>query len=208
MKQSDNLYGIEAEEKKKKKISLKLDYNSPVILTFVFLSLAVLILHYVTAGLSTRACFSVYRGFVTPLWFVRLIGHVLGHASWSHYIGNMTLLLLVGPMLEEKYGSKVILEAILITAVVTGLVNIWIFPFTRLLGASGVVFMMIVMCSVTGSKKGTIPITLILVIILYIGQQVVEGVTSNDNISQLTHIIGGVLGAVFGLLLRKKGDKE
>ena len=37
-----------------------------------------------------------------PLTWLRLFTHVLGHASWEHYAGNMMLFLLIGPMLEER----------------------------------------------------------------------------------------------------------
>ena len=52
----------------------KLHYNSPVILTFFFLSLAALVLGMATKGWTTRYLFSVYRSAITPLWFVRLFG--------------------------------------------------------------------------------------------------------------------------------------
>jgi len=95
----------------------KLQYNSPVILTFFFLSLAALVLDYLTGGITTAALFSVYRAPLTsPLTYVRLVGHVLGHAGWEHFLGNMVLLLVVGPPIEEKYGSRMLLEAIVLTA--------------------------------------------------------------------------------------------
>lgn len=37
--------------------------------------------------------------------FVRLFGHVLGHAGWDHFIGNMLLFLVIAPPLEERYGG-------------------------------------------------------------------------------------------------------
>ena len=40
-----------------------------------------------------------------PLFFVRLFGHVLGHAGWDHFIGNMLLFLVIAPPLEERYGG-------------------------------------------------------------------------------------------------------
>ena len=76
------------------------------------------------------------------------------------------------------------------------------FPGTMLLGASGIVFMMIVMASLAGMRDGCIPITLILVLVLYLGNEIVDGVMLSDNISQLTHIIGGICGAVLGLRKR------
>ena len=117
-------------------------------------------------------------------------------------MGNMLLLLLVGPPLEEKYGSRTLLLTIVVTALVTGLVQFIFFPQTALLGASGVVFMMIVLSSFTEMKKGGIPITLILVVVFYLGGELVDGLKNTDNISQLTHIVGGVCGMVFGFTLR------
>ncbi len=182
----------------------KIDYNSPVVLSFAFLSFISLILGYLTGGFTTQQFFCVYRSSPLDLTtYIRLFGHVLGHANLAHYVNNMMMLLLVGPMLEEKYGSKTLLEMILITAFVTGLINTLLFP-TALLGASGIVFMMIILSSVTSVKNGKIPLTLIVIVILYLGEQVTAGIISRDNISQLTHIVGGVCGGVFGMMKGRK----
>ena len=80
----------------------KIRYNSPVVLTFALLSMAALLLNRLTAGWTNAYLFSVYRSSLAdPLFYFRLFGHVLGHANWAHYSGNMVLLLLTGPMLEE-----------------------------------------------------------------------------------------------------------
>ena len=60
----------------------------------------------------------------------------------------------------------------------------------------------IVMLSITGTRGSGIPLTMVLVLALYIGKEILAGVTSIDNISQLTHIIGGVCGLVLGLSYR------
>ena len=147
---------------------------------------------------------SVYRASLTdPLTYVRFFGHVLGHAGYAHYIGNMTLLLVIGPPLEERYGSLPLLECIAMTALISGLVQFIFFPGTALLGASGIVFMLIILSSISGASEGRIPLTLIFVYIIYIGGEIADGVLQADNISQLTHIIGGTCGGVFGLILRK-----
>lgn len=186
------------------KIQKKIDYNSPVVLSFVFLSLISLLIGYATNKLSTVLLFCVYRSSLTdPLTYVRMFTHVLGHADFNHYIGNMTLFLVIGPMLEEKYGSKTLLEMMGITAFLTGLVFMIFFPDTSLCGASGIVFMMIILASVTGVKDGTVPLTLILVAVFYLGQQVLDGLLTPDNVSQLAHILGGVLGGVFGMVIAK-----
>lgn len=180
----------------------KIKYNSPVILTFTFLSLLVLLLGYITNMKSTYLLFSVYRSSLADLFFyIRLFGHVLGHADLSHFFNNFLLILLIGPMLEEKYGSKSLVIMMVITAGVTGIINILFFD-TILLGASGVVFMMILLGSFVNIERGRIPLTFILVVFIFIGREIVEGLFIQDNVSQLTHIVGGVCGAFFGF--RKK----
>lgn len=185
-----------------KKIVIR--FNAPVILTFALLSLLALLLGNWTNGAATHQYFSVYRSSLSdPLTYVRFIGHVLGHADYEHYMGNMLLLLLVGPGLEEKYGSGTMVWMILITALVTGLVHFVFFPGSALLGASGVVFMMIVLSSFTAMRRGEIPVTLILVVIFYLGGEIMDGLFKKDNISQITHIVGGLCGLIFGFTVRR-----
>ena len=179
-------------------------FNAPVVLSFAILSLLVLVLDSATGGASTARLFCVYRAPLTdPLTYVRFFTHVLGHSGYSHYMSNMLLLLLVGPGLEEKYGSRNLLAAIAVTAFATGLVQFLLFPHSALLGASGVVFMMIVLSSFTAARKGEIPVTLILVVIFYLGGEIVDGLFQRDNISQIAHIVGGVCGLVFGFTVRR-----
>ena len=139
--------------------------------------------------------------------YLRFFTHVFGHADWTHFIGNISYILLLGPMLEEKYSSKVLVEVIAVTAVITGLINYVFFWQYALCGASGVVFAFILLSSFTSFKDGEIPLTFILVAVLYIGQQIVQGITLNDNVSNMAHIIGGIIGGVLGYALnRKKGN--
>lgn len=182
----------------------KFQYNSPVILSFAFISFLTLLLGYLTDGGSTNLLFSVYRSSMASIFFyIRLVGHIFGHAGFEHLFNNFIIILLVGPMLEEKYGSKRLVLMILFTAVVTGLINILFFN-TGLLGASGVAFMMILLSSYVNFQKGRIPLTLVFVVFAFLGREVVDGMISNDNISQLTHIIGGLCGGVFGFFLNQK----
>lgn len=178
-------------------------FNAPVVLTVALISLIALLLHSFTGGVTTGQFFSVYRSSLTdPLTYVRFIGHIFGHSGYDHYMGNMLLLLLVGPGIEEKYGHATTFWCIILTAVVTGLVQFVFFPGTALLGASGVVFMMIVLSSFTEMGKEGIPITLILVVILYLGGEIVDGLFNRDSVSQLAHIVGGLCGLVMGFSLR------
>lgn len=183
---------------------IRLSFNSPVILGFTLACFIVLILDKVTGSASTRAFFSVYRSsLASPFTYIRFFGHVLGHASWDHFFGNIMMLLVVGPLLEEKYGSANILFVILATALVTGVINFIFFPHVQLLGASGVVFAFILLASLTSIGEEKIPLTFILVALIYIGQQVYDGLFIRDNVSNLTHILGGIVGSSLGYVMNK-----
>ena len=189
-------------EKVRKKLDIS--FNSPIVLTFSMICLAALIMGTLTGGITNDLLFSVYSSsLASPFTYLRFIGHVFGHVGWDHFIGNITLLLLIGPMLEEKYGSKNILFVILATAVITGLVNFIFFPHVHLLGASGVVFAFILLSSFTSISDGKIPLTFLLVLIIYMGGQVYDALFVKDNVSNLTHIIGGGVGSVLGYVMTK-----
>lgn len=96
----------------------------------------------------------------SPLTYFRFFTHVFGHADWEHFIGNASYLLLLGPVLEEKYSSGKLWKVMVITAFVTGLVNYIFFPNTALCGASGIVFAFILLISFTDFKEGEIPLPL------------------------------------------------
>ena len=182
--------------------TIKISYNAPVALTFSLLALIALLLDPITNGWTTVHLFSVYRCSLSdPLAFFRFFGHVLGHSGFSHYIGNIVLILVLGPNLEERFGSWNVLWAILLTAFISGLVQFIFFPGTALLGASGIVFMMILLSSFGGVRNGVIPVTLILVAIFYLGGELWDAITKQDNVSQLTHIIGGLCGTFLGFAL-------
>ncbi|MDR1215554.1 MAG: rhomboid family intramembrane serine protease [Treponema sp.] len=187
---------------------MKLKYNSPTILTFTFISAAVLALNQFLMPNFINQWFMVpghgdFHFGVRNI--VNLFTHVIGHADWSHLVNNFSIILLVGPMLEMRYGSKDMILMMATTALATGLLNV-VFFTTGLLGASGIVFMMILLASFTNFKKGEIPLTFILVLFLYLGQQLLE-VFQSDNISQFAHIAGGVLGSLFGFLGRGESSE-
>ena len=184
---------------------MKLTWNAPFVLCFAVLSFGTVLLNLLTGGVSNRLLFTTYRAPLSdPLTWIRLFTHVLGHSGWTHYIGNMSYLLLLGPLLEERYGSWRILGMAAVTAVITGAVNALLFPDVALCGASGIVFAFILLTSFTSFREGEIPVTVLLVAVIFIGQQVYEGIFLRDNVSNLTHILGGVVGAAVGYRLNKK----
>ena len=182
---------------------MRVRYNSPVILTYALLCTVVMILSDLTLETITGKYFVVYpqMDFSNPLSYWRLISHIAGHQNWAHLMGNFSFILLIGPILEEKYGSKKLLTMILFTAIITGVLNVLFFT-TGLMGASGIVFMFIILSSFTNFKSGDIPLTFILIIALFLTKEFFAAL-HNDKISQFAHILGGISGSVFGFWYRK-----
>ncbi len=184
---------------------IRLTYNAPVTLTFVLLCFVATLLNYITQGASNVLLFMTYHSSLTnPLTYLRFFTHVLGHSGWAHFIGNASYLLLLGPMLEEKHGGDNILKIIIVTALVTGIINYIFFPRVALCGASGVVFAFILLTSFTSFREGEIPISFVLVALIYLGQQVYDGIFLNDNISNMAHIAGGIVGSITGYKFNKR----
>lgn len=180
----------------------KLQYNSVVVLSFFFISLIIFILNYITKGKMNKLLFSSYRSnILNPFTYVRLFTHIFGHANWSHFMNNFLYILLIGPMIEEKYGSKNLIIMMLVTAGVTGLLNSILSKNKMILGASGIVFMMIVLSSFVNIESGKIPVTLILICIFYIVNEIILGIFKKDNISHMGHLIGALAGFVFGFYI-------
>jgi rhomboid protease GluP len=178
-------------------VKLRITYNAPVILTFTIAAIGLFIVN--SAVPSTREWTTAWPYFHGTASYVGLVGHILGHQSWEHLLGNFMVILLVGPILEERYGSGRLLVMILVTALITGLINATV-AHTGLLGASGVAFMMILLASMANVRGGEIPLTFIAVAVVYLGGEIVQAVKADDGVSHMAHLIGGAIGAGFGFI--------
>ncbi len=203
---------------------MRITYNAPVVLTFTLVCTIITLLDTTIFGLANVTAvanaperpgglatwlFTVYpfgtaeMNTWNPLMYFRLFSHAMGHAGWGHLVGNFTFILLLGPILEEKYGSRPLLFMIFVTALITGILNATMFR-NPLLGASGIVFMMIILSSYTNAKQSTIPLSFILVACLFLGKEIYNAMFTVDGISQFAHIIGGIAGGLFGYVISSK----
>ncbi len=179
---------------------LRITYNSPVILTLALAAIAIHVVDWMTPGHFSNAYFALPGRFQwgDPLDWLRLFTWPFGHADWPHLAGNLLMVLVIGPLIEERHGTATLLEMVLITTVATAVLNL-LFFHTGLKGMSGLVFMLIVLASVTNLKEGRIPLTFLLVAGLFLGREIVDAFQA-DRISQFAHILGGLCGSLFGFL--------
>jgi len=181
---------------------MKLKYNAPATLTFALAATIVLLIdQYIMPGMI-EALFTA-EGKLTFRYddipaYVRMFTHIFGHAGWDHLLSNLTLILLLGPILEEKYTTKSVAWMMVFTALVNGLVNALFFE-SALMGSSGIAFMMILMVSFANIKAGEFPLTALLVVGLYLVKEILA-IFRYDDISQVSHIIGAACGASFGFI--------
>lgn len=179
---------------------MKIKYNSPVILTYTIISIGVLVLASVLGQGFVYVFFSspVYFEPFNPLFFIRLFSYVAGHAGWEHLSVNIMMILLIGPLLEEKYSSGRLMEMMFVTSGVTSILNIYFFS-SSIMGGSGIVFMLILLGSFSNIKAGEIPLTFIIIACLFLGSEIAASLKP-DRISQFSHLAGGLLGAGYGFV--------
>lgn len=176
---------------------MKIKYNSPVILTYTFISICVLVFSNtgILAGFFTSPA---YFSFSDPSFYFRCISYITGHQNMQHLAGNFMIILLIGPLLEEKYGYKKLLGMILITAISTAILNALLFS-NSLVGASGVAFMLILLGSFSNIRTKEIPLTFIIIAFLFVGSEIISSLKT-DQISQFSHLAGGMVGAGYGFI--------
>lgn len=176
-------------------------YNSLVIISYFLICFLFFILNVISKD-KVNSFFACRRGNIfNPLFYIRLIFSGLCHVDWNHFKNNFLIILLIGPMLEEKYGSLNLFYMLLSTSLASGIFHL-IFYKSSTVGASDNVFMMVVLCSIVNITAGKIPITLILIVLFYVIDEVL-GIfkKKKDGISHDSHIIGAICGFVFGYLI-------
>lgn len=183
-------------------IITKFDYNAPVILTYFFICLIILMIDKLCKGKFSATFFTTYKNdsLLNPLTYFKLISHSLGHADWDHLYSNFIKILLIGPLIEEKYGSINLLIAMILTSLIIGIVN-KILGKGGILGASGVAYMLILLSSFVNMENGKIPITLTLIILFFVVDEVIKLFRrKKDGVSHLGHITGAICGIILGML--------
>lgn len=189
---------------------MKIKYNAPVTLTFAFTCILVLALRYIAFPYLVKDFFTVpsHANF-NPMEvksYILLFSHALGHIDWHHLLGNLAFILLLGPLLEEIYGSFMLCAMFITTAFVTGVLNVCFLP-QSLLGSSGIAFMMILLSSFTNTEKDEIPLTFLTVLILFLVKDL-STAFEKDNISHFAHLVGGVCGSLFGYFRPSQNHKK
>jgi membrane associated rhomboid family serine protease len=148
--------------------------------------------------------------FLSLLSYFRIISQIFGHSNWQHLSGNITYVLLIGPNCEREFGCYKICVIVFLTAISSSLAHIFFGPRNSIqLGASGVVFMFILLNSLVENKSNHIPLTFICQLGIWCTKEVVAHLFDQDGgISHIAHLTGALVGTLSGYYLQQQKEKN
>ena len=175
---------------------MKITFDSKA--TLILASLSLIGLFFVNTSTESGSIFILNGDFQesSPVWYISTLTYIFGHADLEHVIGNLSIILLLGPLVELKFGWQKFSLMVVSTAILTAILHTLLWD-NGLIGASGIAFMLIVVTSLLNTRGKDIPITFILVVLLFLGQEIYSSF-KNDQISHFAHLFGGAMGAFWG----------
>lgn len=179
---------------------MKITFNSPFVLTFALLATFVLVISLSVGGPLKILTLNGNFAFTDWQSYVGLFLYPLSHGSITHLVSNFGIILLIAPLLEKQYKWQKLLSMSVITTLVIGIVHI-ILSDQGLIGASGLVFLYIVLASLSNASNKEIPLTFVLVVCMFLGQEIINSF-QEDQVSQMAHIGGGVMAIVFRYIFK------
>ena len=203
---------------KKSFFGLKLIYDAPATLTFAFICVILFAADtfLLKGALSknylcspTTASGSAAFQASSPLSYLRLVLYSFGAASASTLVCNMIFVLLLGPSMEERYGTVVIAIMMTVCILFSGVLTAC-FSKTSLTGCSAVIFMMIFLNSFVSLSKKKIPVSFVVVFFLFIFREIFElgAVSVAEGIKIIINIAGGLCGSLFAFLTSPKAKSS
>jgi membrane associated rhomboid family serine protease len=189
----------------------RLTVEAPVVICF---SMICVIIHLLNITLipNLNRFLAVHDTFsiLNPMQYIRLFTHVVAHDKQINHIkGNLMNLLLVGPSAEHVYGSQAMLLTFLLVALVSAVAHILVGgEYTHQLGASGIVFCVILLNSLVAADSGTIPLSFLLTAGLWVTDEVIKFVWNTDHMSHHAHLTGAIVGTAAGYYFKGKSAFE
>ena len=206
--------------KKKFNLNIKVAYDAPVTLTFVIVCAIIFLLNMLlaksgkAAGLEgllaspTTQAGSLPFIVKQPLSYLRLLLYIFGSGQAGGGVAggapvlftNLILIMLLGPAMEERYGSVIIGIMIFVSALFSGVLNAC-FCEASLVGAVPVVSMMIFLNAFMSFSKKKFPLSFAAVMIFFVLLQIFSGAGA---VKIIICIAGGLCGSLFAFLTSPK----
>jgi len=199
--------------KKKFNLNFKISYDAPVTLTFVIISAIFFLLNTfllkngeLSRLLASPTSLEGPSPFIIsqPVSYLRLLLYIFGSHDGISLFTNMILIMLLGPSMEERYGSAIIGIMIFVSALFSGVLNAC-FCEASLVGAVPVVSMMIFLNAFMSFSKKKFPLSFVAVIVFFVVLQIFAGYSA---VRIIICIAGGLCGSLFAFLTSPKTRAE
>lgn len=182
-------------------------WNSPVILMFF---LVVFVTHLASQTSYSNTISTMLSTPSTIEWldashYARLFIYIFGnHGRWDGISYPLMMIVIVGPIIEERLGSIQLAFIVLSTAFITGLLHALLFR-NSLYGPSCIAYMLIFLGSFVNVKKGEIPVSFILILIavLFVGAEQ----WSQNFQHSFPMLMGSIMGSIMGMFWAKLARK-
>lgn len=195
----------------RKNFNLKFSYDAPVSQTFVIITVAIFLLDLLVFKLKlntsyliapTSAAGNLPFSLKEPLSWVRLLFYIFGGTDKALLFTNLLFVILIGPTMEERYGSIIIGLMFFVSAMFTGVLNVCACKF-GISGCSSVVFMLLILNALMFFTKKTVSATSITMILLFVCR---EFFIQNPNgiAGTLITLAGGLCGSLFAFIASPK----
>ncbi|MBP5794031.1 MAG: rhomboid family intramembrane serine protease [Spirochaetaceae bacterium] len=197
---------------RKKTKFLSFSFDSPLVIIFAVISIFIMVLNSIAESRSASGLLGFFSAptsfrvaetafnFRNPVHYLRLFFHIFGQRKWINLVRDLSFILLLGPQLEKLYGTKMLLLMFSVCAFTSGVLGIC-FLQQPLCGASCIAFMMILLTVYMSIKKQVVPVSSVLLLLLYIGQGISNAGGGN---TEIIHLIGGICGSLFGMIQPEK----
>ena len=180
----------------------------------------------VEAFLASRGEHPYYSWGLVPAEFSlrALVTCMFMHAGWFHLLGNLFMLWLAGPSVEDAYGRPLFTALFLASGVVASLTHVAMFSSSHepLVGASGAIAGIMGAFLIRFSRTkirffywwflrgGTFDAPAWLMLSLWLAQQVFYGMLtkSQDGVAYWAHVGGFAFGALVAVALKQQRIEE
>ncbi|MCR4953009.1 MAG: rhomboid family intramembrane serine protease [Treponema sp.] len=193
----------------KKKNKINFAYDSPVALSFAIIT----ILLFVMNALVIKGRIDVFfyaptnSGGAFPFnlkdgaSYLRLVLYQFGYFDLSFLFADLIIILLLGQILEERYGSVIMGLMMFFSTLFSGVLNAC-FGKEKLCGAASIVIMMVFLNALTSISKKKVSVLSVATIVLVICREIFA--RNGGFISVIVSVAGGLCGSLFAFLASPK----
>lgn len=187
-----------------RKTKFSLSFDSPITLIFAIASLCVAILMKIFPQLQNLFLCPTVHSSVNAFdpksisSYIGLLFYALGSTNWALLSSNLVFILLLCPKVEFSFGKSILSVLMIVCCIFSGVVCIC-FSSESITGCSGIVCMLLILAMYSSIDKMSIPLSYILLALLYFGREFVN-IVENNSLAVFCHFAGALVASLIGIL--------